>query len=78
MSEDLTCSVEPGVPNSCATNMGQIHLAAGDLVGAYRFFLPLAEAGDASAMEMLVEISERGGDPARAEQWRQRRAAAGV
>lgn len=58
--------------------MGIIHLQAGDLVSAYRFFLPLAEAGDQAAMQQLAEISERGGDSARAESWRQRAATSPV
>ena len=57
-------------PNSCALNMGQIHLQAGDLVGAYRYFQPLGDAGDADAIAMLIEISERAGDLPRAESWR--------
>lgn len=50
--------------------MGQIHLQAGDLVGAYRYFQPLGDAGDAEAIAMLIEISERAGDLPRAESWR--------
>ena len=61
-----------GSPDRCATNMGQILLAAGDLVGAYRYFLPMAEAGDAASVRALVDICERGGDPARAAGWRAR------
>lgn len=60
----------PGVPDRCATNMGQILLAAGDLVGAYRYFLPTAEVGDRASIEALVAICERGADPARAATWR--------
>jgi hypothetical protein len=52
--------------------MGLIHLQAGDLVGAYRFFLPLAEQGDEQAITHLVDICERGGDPTRAATWRAR------
>jgi hypothetical protein len=50
--------------------MGLIHLQAGDLVGAYRYFKPLAEAGDQSAIRQLVEICVRAGDEVRADQWR--------
>lgn len=60
----------PTTPNACATNMGLIHLQAGDLVGAYRYFQPLAEAGDQSAIAQLIDICERAGDAARAETWR--------
>lgn len=63
-------------PDRCATNMGQILLSAGDLVGAYRYFLPSAERGDAEAIAQLVDICERGGDAERAESWRQRLAVA--
>jgi hypothetical protein len=52
--------------------MGRILLAAGDLVGAYRYFLPMAEAGDRDAIEALVDVCERGADPARAATWRAR------
>jgi hypothetical protein len=50
--------------------MGMIHLQAGDLVSAYRFFLPMAEKGDPEAIGRLVEICERAGDTARAASWR--------
>ena len=60
----------PETPNACAANMGLIHLQAGDLVGAYRYFKPLAEAGDQSAIRQLVEICVRAGDEVRADQWR--------
>ena len=59
-----------GTPDTCAVNMGMIHLQAGDLVSAYRFFLPMAEKGDPEAIGRLVEICERAGDTARAETWR--------
>ena len=52
--------------------MGEIHLMAGDLVSAYRFFLPDAEKGVPSAIAKLVEISERAGDAATADKWRDR------
>ena len=71
MSETPRCSPAEG-PDRCATNMGEIHLLAGDLVSAYRFFLPDAEKGVPSAIEKLVEISERAGDAATAEKWRSR------
>ncbi len=61
-----------GPADRCATNMGRILLAAGDLVGAYRYFLPMAEAGDRDAIEALVDVCERGADPARAATWRAR------
>ena len=57
-------------PSKCVTNMGEIHLKAGALVSAYRFFEPLASAGDISAIERLVEICEKAGDFDRAETWR--------
>lgn len=57
---------------SCAVNMGLIHLQAGDLVSAYRFFVPLADKGDQEAITHLVGICERGGDTARAATWRAR------
>lgn len=63
--------------DACATNMAQIHLKAGDLVGAYRAALPAAEAGDPGSIDLLVEICERAGDTARAQTWRERRAAVG-
>jgi hypothetical protein len=50
--------------------MGLIHLQAGDLVSAYRYFLPMAEKGDAEAIERLIEICDRAGDTARADSWR--------
>lgn len=56
----------------CSVNMGLIHLKAGDLVSAYRFFLPMAEAGDAEAIGHLVDICERAGDSQRAASWAQR------
>ncbi|MEZ5184446.1 MAG: hypothetical protein R2720_01745 [Candidatus Nanopelagicales bacterium] len=59
--------------DACATNMGLIHLQAGDLVGAYRYFLPMAEQGDAAAIDHLVDICQRAGDAARAEHWASRR-----
>lgn len=58
--------------DTCAVNMGLIHLQAGDLVSAYRFFLPLAEQGDLQAMAHLADICVRGDDPARAATWRAR------
>lgn len=58
--------------DACAVNMGLIHLQAGDLVGAYRYFLPMAEAGDATAIGHLVEICQRAGDTQRADSWAQR------
>ena len=71
MSETPRCSPGEGA-DKCATNMGEIHLMAGDLVSAYRFFLPDAEKGVPSAIAKLVEISERAGDAATAEKWRSR------
>jgi hypothetical protein len=65
-----------GTPDTCATHMGLIHLQAGDLVSAYRFFLPMAEQGDADAIDRLIEICERAGDAPRAESWRTRPPAA--
>lgn len=62
----------PAAPAKCAVNMGLIHLQAGDLVRAYRFFQPLAEAGDREAVEQLIEICVRAGDHARADSWRAR------
>lgn len=59
-----------GTPDACAVNMGLIHLQAGDLVSAYRYFLPMAEKGDPEAITRLVEICERAGDTVRAERWR--------
>lgn len=75
MTENPPCSPAEG-PDKCATNMGEIHLLAGDLVSAYRFFLPDAEKGVPSAIAKLVEISERAGDAATAEKWRSRAEAA--
>jgi hypothetical protein len=65
---DPACSTD-----ACATNMGLIHLHAGDLVGAYRYFEPLAEQGDADAVEHLIDICQRAGDVERASMWRGRR-----
>ena len=65
----ITCG-PTGTPDTCAVNMGLIHLQAGDLVSAYRFFLPMAEKGDPDAIARLIEICERAGDTARAESWR--------
>lgn len=59
-------------PDRCATNMGEILLSAGDLVGAYRYFQPSAERGDSAAIARLVDICERAGDHARADTWRER------
>ena len=70
MSQDA-CTTRDGA-ESCAVNMGLIHLKAGDLVGAYRFFLPLAENGDTEAMRRLVDICQRAGDSERAALWAQR------
>ena len=67
MTEEV-CS--PAAPAKCAVNMGMIHLQAGDLVSAYRFFQPLGEQGDRESIERLVEICERAGDLPRAESWR--------
>lgn len=75
MDDRTSCGPEQG-PDKCAMNMGQIHLMAGDLVSAYRFFLPDAEKGQREAIRMLVEIAERGGDAATAEKWRSRLAQA--
>lgn len=75
MTENAQCSPADG-PDKCATNMGEIHLMAGDLVSAYRFFLPDAEKGVPSAIAKLVEISERAGDTATAATWRERARAA--
>ena len=60
----------PAAPAKCAVNMGMIHLQAGDLVSAYRFFEPMAQSGDTDSIERLVEICERAGDLSRAETWR--------
>ncbi|MEY3407736.1 MAG: hypothetical protein RL038_797 [Actinomycetota bacterium] len=54
--------------------MGEIHLKAGDLVSAYRYFQPLGENGDPLAIDYLVEICEKAGDQARADSWRARKA----
>ncbi len=62
----------PSQPDTCSVNMGLIHLQAGDLVSAYRFFLPLAEKGDTQAITHLIDICDRGGDPTRAATWRAR------
>ena len=75
MTENAQCSPGDG-RDTCAANMGEIHLLAGDLVSAYRFFLPDAEKGVPSAIAKLVEISERAGDAATAERWRSRATAA--
>lgn len=68
MSE--ACGASPG--GRCEVNMGLIHLAAGDLVGAYRYFLPSAQAGDAEAIGHLITICDRAGDADRADSWRER------
>lgn len=65
------CGTASGA-DACAVNMGLIHLQAGDLVGAYRYFLPMAEAGDTAAIGHLVDICERAGDTQRAASWAQR------
>jgi len=52
--------------------MGLIHLQAGDLVGAYRFFLPDAERGDEQAIAHLIDVCVRAGDNQRADTWKQR------
>lgn len=62
--------------DACATNMGLIHLRAGDLVSAYRYFVPLAEQGDAAAIDHLINICRRAGDIDRAERWALRRESA--
>lgn len=54
-------------------NMGSIHLRAGDLVSAYRYFLPLAQGGDQQAIDQLIAICRTAGDTERAEQWMARR-----
>ena len=61
---DANCGAD-----ACAMNMGSIHLRAGDLVSAYRYFLPLAQNGDQQAIDQLVDICRRAGDTERAEQW---------
>lgn len=63
----MTCSSD-----SCGLNMARIHLAAGDLVGAYRQGLADAEAGDPQAIELLAQVCERAGDAQRAAFWRSR------
>ena len=60
---DPVCA--PTGPGACATNMANIHLLAGDLAGAYRELLPLAEAGDPTAIQVCV----RAGDTQRAQRW---------
>jgi len=70
MESKTACGQGTG-SDACATNMGDIQLRAGDLVGAYRSFLPMAESGNVEAMLRLVEICERAGDSARAQRWRQ-------
>ncbi len=75
MTQAASCGPTPTGANKCSVNMGLIHLQAGDLVSAYRFFLPMAEQGDAESIDQLIEICERGGDTARADSWRERRAA---
>ena len=57
-------------PATCSVNMGLIHLQAGDLTSAYRFFLPLAQSGDRDAIGHLIDICERAGDMERAQTWR--------
>lgn len=57
----------------CDVNMGVIHMQAGDLVSAYRFFQPSGEAGDHASIEFLIEICERAGDIERADAWRLKR-----
>lgn len=71
MTDPISCT-PGGTPSTCAVNMGVIHLQAGDLVSAYRFFQPMAEQGDAEAIGYLIEICERAGDSARADSWRER------
>lgn len=79
MGNHESCASGSDAGNSaCATNMGTIHLQAGDLVGAYRYFLPLAEAGDAEAVAQLVAICEQAGDADRAQQWRARARTGGL
>lgn len=75
MTENPLCSPADG-PDKCATNMGEIHLMAGDLVSAYRFFLPDAQKGVPSAIARLVEIAERAGDATTAQKWREKTEAA--
>jgi hypothetical protein len=69
-----SCDPHDG-PAKCTTNMGEIHLKAGDLVSAYRYFAPLAESGEISAIDYLIEICERAGDQTRAETWRSKKLA---
>jgi len=71
MSTTSSCGPTNG-PDTCAVNMGLIHLQAGDLVSAYRFFQPMAENGDVEAIVHLIDICERAGDSARADRWRSR------
>lgn len=56
--------------------MGEIHMRAGDLVSAYRYFQPLGESGDLLAIDYLIEICEKAGDAARAETWRAKKVSA--
>lgn len=63
-------------PAKCTTNMGEIHMRAGDLVSAYRYFQPLGESGDLLAIDYLIEICEKAGDAARAETWRAKKVSA--
>jgi hypothetical protein len=69
-----SCDPHDG-PAKCTTNMGEIHLKAGDLVSAYRYFQPLADAGEVSAIDYLIEICEKAGDADRAETWRTKKLA---
>ena len=69
MSTNASCGPTGGA-DACSLNMGLIHLQAGDLVSAYRYFLPNAEVGDPEAISRLVEICERAGDIERADRWR--------
>lgn len=64
---DPVCA--PTGPGACATNMANIHLLAGDLAGAYRELLPLAEAGDPTAIQAIIEVCVRAGDTQRAQRW---------
>jgi TPR repeat protein len=70
-----SCDPHDG-PAKCTTNMGEILLKAGDLVSAYRYFQPLAEAGEVSAIDYLIEICVKAGDAERAEAWRSKKLAA--
>ena len=72
MTTPSSCGPSGG-PDTCAVNMGLIHLQAGDLVSAYRFFQPMAESGDVAAIDHLIEICKLAGDTARADTWRARR-----